>query len=327
MHRKIKTHIKFKKDGIEIRPASLHEETEIGNWPSTYPWIKLGYEDETISNRYSDIMYVMTINNYVIAYFNACNEINIGNNKFLPLYSKELKLSDLAIDERAYAKYGKILFNYLIEYSIYNGYKAISFKNVEKYNIFNKFITKNYNTIINEDKYYLINENPRIRSCQKFLITYDEDNVALEDLYFLYALKFDVLKRKCSLKLDNGESIILDRLSGIITLPSNVKIMKNQLLLNEKTRIIIEMIVQLYDTNRMNEIELFFDKKKPNAYEIFIDGLLNVGKTLIEMRKDDEYVKELKNRGYDKVLCNYFKYDMNDNSFSYSNAMFTFDKK
>ena len=36
MLRKIKTHISYKKDGIEIRPASLHEEYEVGRWYSVY---------------------------------------------------------------------------------------------------------------------------------------------------------------------------------------------------------------------------------------------------------------------------------------------------
>lgn len=322
MHRKIKTHINYKKDGVEIRPASLHEECEIGNWPSTYPWIKLGYEDESISHRYSDIMYVMRLNNDVMAYFNACNEINIGENKFLPLYSKELKISDLAVSLKAYARYGKILFDYLIEYSIYNGYKAISFKNVEGYDVFKKFVLKNYKPIFNEGKYYIINENPRIRSCQKFLTTYKEDKISLEDLYFLYALNFDILKTKCKLKLNNGESIEVDRLSGAISLPANVTILKDELKLNENTRYLIEIITEKYDHNDISEIKLFYDNDNPYFYEALIDGLLNICKSISEMKKDIEYVTELKRKGYNEVLCIYFTYDMNDNSFLYSHAIY-----
>ena len=46
MFRKLKTHIKYKIDNIEIRPASLGEEYEIGSWPSTYKFNNLDETDK-----------------------------------------------------------------------------------------------------------------------------------------------------------------------------------------------------------------------------------------------------------------------------------------
>ena len=51
MLRKIKTHISYKKDGIEIRPASLHEEYEVGRWYSIYD-AEIGYEDDELGDKY-----------------------------------------------------------------------------------------------------------------------------------------------------------------------------------------------------------------------------------------------------------------------------------
>ena len=108
MLRRIKTHVNYKKDGVVIRPATLHEEYDIGNWTTYYVWIKLGYEYSEYESLYSDIMYVMTINGSLIGYFLAYNSINIGDNPNIPLYNKEMVVYDLVVDVRAYAKYTKI---------------------------------------------------------------------------------------------------------------------------------------------------------------------------------------------------------------------------
>ena len=144
MLRRIKTHVNYKKDGVVIRPATLHEEYDIGNWTTYYDWIKLGYEYSEYESLYSDIMYVMTINGSLIGYFLAYNSINIGDNPNIPLYNKEMVVYDLVVDVRAYAKYTKILIDYIIKYSNYNGYKAVVFYKVDKCNKFTNFLNKSF---------------------------------------------------------------------------------------------------------------------------------------------------------------------------------------
>ena len=221
MLRRVKTHVNYKKDGVVIRPATLHEEYDIGNWTKYYDWIKLGYEYSEYESLYSDILYVMTINGSLIGYFLAYNRVNTGDNPNIPLYNKEMVVYDLVVDVRAYAKYTKILMDYIIKYSNYNGYKAVAFYKVDKCNKFTNFLNKNYHVTEIENKLYLYNENPRIRTCQKYLTIYKEDKLSLEDLYFLYDLRFDVLKTKCKFSF-NEYQIVVDRLADLIdSIPDN----------------------------------------------------------------------------------------------------------
>ena len=104
MFRKNLKPIHYDKEGIKIRPASLDEEYEIGGWASSYNWIKIKNEYEKYTSKYSDINYVMTDKFGIFGYFLANQEINVGNNPNIPLYSKELIICDFAVDARAYAK-------------------------------------------------------------------------------------------------------------------------------------------------------------------------------------------------------------------------------
>lgn len=325
MIRKLKTHIVYKKDGIEIRPATLNEEYDVGSWISSYPWIKLGYENIDYSYRYSDIIYVIKLNNSIIGYFMADNIVNVGENLNLPLYSKELVLVDFVVDHRAYVKYSKILMDYLIEYSIYNGYKAISYTKVEKYSDFDRFIKKHYKPIEIVDKIYLINQNPRIRSCQKHLTLYPNDKVSIDNLYLLYDLNFDIKKTKCHLKLNENEDISVDRLTGIITFPSNVSV-NNSLILNEKTKTIVDMVVKMFYVNQVKNIKINYSIDNPLYYEAIIDDLLYVSKSFEEIRNDIGYVNSLIERGYVEVAANNFRYSMNGSAFSYSSNIYKLKK-
>ena len=51
MFRRNRKPIRYKKEGIKIRPASLGEEYEIGGWATSYNWIKIGYEYEKYTSR------------------------------------------------------------------------------------------------------------------------------------------------------------------------------------------------------------------------------------------------------------------------------------
>ena len=45
MFRKSRKRITYKSKEVVIRPASLDEEYEVGGWATTYPWVRMGYED------------------------------------------------------------------------------------------------------------------------------------------------------------------------------------------------------------------------------------------------------------------------------------------
>ena len=322
MFRKINTHVKYEVDGVKIRPASLDEEYEIGGWCSSYPWIKIGYEYDKYESKYSDTTYVMIINHEIVGYFMAYSEINIGNNNIIPICGKELILYDFVVDIRAYSKYSRVLINYMINYARYNGYNAITLNKVEKFTLFNDFINRYYKTTETEDKIYLMIENPRIRSCQKYLTIYENDKVQLEDLYFLYDLNFNILKTKCVLKLTDNEEIVINRLTGVISFPEYVKINKDKIILNHYTKALVYLIVSMNCANDKKPITIDYDINNKNYYEAIVDGLLYVSKDLKNIRNDNEYINLLIKKGYDRVVPNHLKYDMNERSFSDSRAIY-----
>lgn len=313
--------IRYEKEGIKIRPASLDEEYEIGGWASSYNWIKIGYEYEKYQSRYSDINYVI-VNNYVIfGYFLANQKINTGNNSNIPLYSKELIIYDFVVDTKAYSKYSKMLIDFMIKYAKHNGYSVISFYKSDKYSEFNKFINRYYDVKQLDDKYYLFIDNPRIRNYQKHLPIYENDKIKIEDLYFLYDFDFDILKTKCRFKLNDNEEISIDRKTGIITFPSNVEV-TNEVVLNDYTKTLVYIIKGMYYANDIKNVVINYDINNPNYYEANIDGLLYVSKELNDIRNDNDYINYLINKGYDKVVPNQLRYDMNCRSFTDSKVIY-----
>lgn len=313
--------IRYEKEGIKIRPASLDEEYEIGGWASSYDWIKIGYEYEKYQSRYSDINYVI-VNKYgIFGYFLANQKINTGNNSNIPLYSKELIICDFVVDTKAYSKYSKMLIDFMNKYAKYNGYSVISFYKSDKYSEFNKFINRYYDFKQLDDKYYLFIDNPRIRTYQKHLTIYENENIRIEDLYFLYDFDFDILKTKCRFKFNDNEEISIDRKTGIITFPSNVYV-TNEVVLNEYTKTLIYIIKGMYYINEVKKVFINYDINNPNYYEANIDGLLYVSKELNDIRNDNDYIKYLINNGYDKVVPNQLRYDMNNRSFSDSKVIY-----
>ena len=317
MFRENKTRLKYKNGYLEIRKAHVGEEYEIGNWANTYDLTKLGYCNMDVLEKYSDIIYVMTYKNSIIGYFMAYNLINTGNNPNIPLYSKELVLYDFAVFVRAYAKYSKILIDFMIKYANISGYKAISFVNINKHTFFHEFMKRHYNVVEIEDKYYIFNENPRIKSYEKHLQIYEGDKVSIEDLYFMYDLNFNVCKSKCYLNLQNKERIEVDRKTGIISFPSNVKIKNDNVVINSVTRNILELVISKYHSNQIEEVLVDFDLNHSFHYEVYMDELLHISKTHSELIKDVDYKNKLIERGFDRVVPNQLKYNMNEQSFLY----------
>ncbi len=315
MLRKPKPYMKYNKDGIVIRRASLGEEYDIGGWITSYDWIKMGYEYSEYENKYSDISYVMVINKEIYGYFLAYNEVVMDNNSILPLYGKSLVLFDFAVDIRTYSKYTKIFINFMIRYAKQNGYNVITIRKIDKYSLFNNFIIKNFKAREESDKLYIMIENPVISSCKKHLTVYENDKVELQELYFLYDLNFDILKTVCKIKLNDNDEIRIDRLTGLVSFPSVVKLTKDQLLLNSYTKTLIYLVKGMYHANNVKPVVIDYDVNNPNYYEAIFDGILHVGKYHVEMRDDNAYINTLINRGYDKVVPNQLDYDMNDGTF------------
>ena len=326
MFRKTKTHISYNKNNVQIRSASLDEEYEVGRWCLNYPWIKIGYQYEEYKSKYSDITYVMVLNNEIIGYFMAFNEINIGSNIDLPLYSKELILYDFAVDTKAYSKYSKILINYLVQYAKNDGYNVITIHKEEKYNRFNNFVRKNVKVKETENKIYILIENPKIRSCQKYLTVYENDSISIEELYFLYDLNFDILKTKSKLKLNDNEEIVINRSTGEILFPKRVNLIQDKVILNSTTKSLVFLIVSMYYMDDMSDITILYDVNNPKYYEANIDGLLYVSKTLKELKNDNDYINILLSRGIEHVVTNELKYTMNERSFSDSKVKYKLTK-
>ena len=327
MFRNTKTHVKYKKNFIEIRQASIGEEYEVGRWPSCYSWENYGYENKDIESKYSDIIYIMTYKKMVIGYSIACSKINTGENNYIPLYNKELILSDICVEEDYFNDYITILFDYLISYAKYNGYKAISIKSDDQYKEFINFISNHYDLNEYDNTYYIIIDNPRIKHYQKHLMLYGTDKVSIEDIYFLYDLNFNVLKTKCSLKLSDNNYIELDRKTGVLSFSDDIKILKDKVVLNNKTRSLVANIIQMHDLNKVEKMNISFENSNPYYYEATIGNLLYVSKNLYEIREDKEYANSLIKRGYEKVVPNTLNYEMNDSSFSYSKVIYSLVKK
>lgn len=322
MLRKDKRKISYRIGNVKIRPASLGEEYEIGGWKTTYPWVKMGYEFKNYNPKYFDVAYVMLLKGEIVGYFIAYTEVNLKDNNILPLYRKELILYDFVVDVRAYSKYTKLLINSLIKYAEYNGYFVVSLYKLEEYKLFNNFIKRYYDVKENENKLYFVIKNPRISCCKKHLIGYEKDRISFENLNFLYDLNFNILKTKCTLKLNEFEKIVVDRITGLIKFPSKIKLSKDMVILNTDTRTLIHLIISHYHMNNVDNITIYYDINNPTYFEADVDGLLYVSKDLKDIRDNQEYINSLISRGYDRLVPNYLRYDMNDNSFCESQGIY-----
>ena len=150
---------------------------------------------------------------------------------------------------------------------------------------------------------------------------YDNDNISIENIYFLYDLGFDVLKTKCKFKLNDNEDISIDRKTGIISFPSNVNT-TSEVVLNDVTKSLVYTVKFMYHANDIKNVDITYDVNNPNYYEAIINKELYVSKDLNEIRDDKDYMNSLINRGYDKVISNQLRYNMNESSFSDSPVIY-----
>ena len=82
----------------------------------------------------------------------------------------------------------------------------------------------------------------------------------------------------------------------------------------------------MFYINEVKKIEINFEQTNPCYFEASVDSILHVSKTLNEIKNDNDYFNYLIEKGYEKVVPNYLKYDMNDTSFTVSKVIYDLKK-
>lgn len=309
-----------------IEEVGVCDFNDIGHWAASYPTIKLGYYDENNKAKYSDIAFSIKNEKGIFGYLICYNVVNIEKNEIIPLYSRKLVLYDFAIDSKAYKKYGIMLIDYLLTYATNNGYKTIEIKKNNKNQFFFDFLHNNYQITEYDNNLYFLIDNPIIDDSKKHLTIYNNDKIKIDDLYFLNSIGCMVLKDIVKLELTDKEKIIIDRSSGIINFPSNVKLLNDNVIINNNTRNIVHMIWKMYENNEVKNIEIDYKRENPNYFEIYEENILYVNKSLQTLYDDVKYVLQMMNKGIEKIYPYEIYYDMNSNSISQSMGGIICDK-
>lgn len=292
-------------------PVGLYDDYDVGNWTNCDPFLKLGYQNDDYEAKISDISFCIMNKGIVWGYFKAYNVVNVDKNDVIPLYSKKLMLYDFAVSARAYAKYGLILINFLINYAKDNGYSIVEIKKVSKYGFFLDFLNRHFKLEEHGNAYYILIDEPKIKPSEKHLSIYDNDNVKIEDIYFLYDLNFSVGKKVARLKLNDKESISVDRTSGKIKFPTNIEIMNDEVILNSHTKSPVLLICEMYNTDRVKNLKINFTNTNPNTFEAYSDDVWYVNKEISSLIDDVEYVSSMIDKGIKHIDSYIIDYDMN----------------
>lgn len=316
----------YNKRNIKIKPVGVCDIYEIGNWSECYSCVKLGYLNNEYQPKYSDISFYIKFKEVIIGYFMVYNIINVNNEDVIPLYSKKLVLYDFAVSPRAYAKFGKILIDYLLKFARKQAYAAIEIKKNEKNKFFFDFLKRHYYLDEINDNYYIFIKDYKIKNKEKHLRLYEEDKVDIEDIYFLYDLKFKVFKTNIKYYLKNDESIIIDRRNGKISFPSNVELCNDEVYLNSETRNILFLIYEMYNNDQIRNVRIDYSLTDSYTYEVYVDDQVYVNKEYNCLIKDIEYVLTKNDLGI-KFICPYsIGYGMHDHSFSHGYSRITCKK-
>lgn len=304
-----------KKSKIVIEAVGVCDMYEVGNWTDCYPSIKLGYKNDEREAKISDVAFYIK-NGEILGYFMAYSVVNLVDGGMLPIYSKKLVLYDFAISARAYAKYGLALINFLMRYARKNGYKAIEIKKISKYNFFLEFLSRHFKLKEHDDVCYIVIDEPKIKLSEKHLLIYDNDSLVIDDIYFLYDLKFSIGKTRITRRLNDKETISVDRVSGKIKFPTNVEVIKDDVALNSHTKSIVYLVCEAYRTNQVKNLKIDFSIDAPNTFEVYVDDVLYVNKAISNLVSDIEYIASAKNKGITCINPCIIDYDMNSHSFS-----------
>lgn len=306
------------KSKIVVEPTGVCDAYEVGNWTDYYNFIKLGYKVEDYTSKIFDTSFCIKDNGVILGYFLAYNVVNVDKTSALPLYSRKLVLYDFAISARAYAKYGLILIKFLTNYAKNNNYKAVEIKKIDKYSFFLNFLRRHFKLEEFEDVCYIMIDKPKIRLSEKHLTIYNNDNVKIDDLYFLHDLEFSVGKKVIKLELKENEYITIDRASGKIVFPTNVEIVRDDVVLNSHTRSIVYLICTQYEENRVESFKIDYSATNPNVFEIYAGDKLYVNKNIPTLIENVEYALAMTKKGIKRIQPCIVNYDMNSQAFSYS---------
>ena len=309
--------MKLKFKNVIIEPVGVCDIYEVGHWTKYYSCIKLGYLIEDYDSKYFDIIIGLKKDNIFLGYFMAYSIINTDNNDdIISLYSKKMVIYDFAVFAKAYAKYGKLLIEYMLVYAKKNGFSAIEIKKINQYSFFIDFLNRHYKLKeYNNSLYFIV--DPIIKKSEKHLRIYENDVINIDDLYFLYDLKFKVNKTNIVKKIDNDNHILIDRRSGIISFPKNVKMKIDNVILNNQTRNILYLLQDMYPNN-IEDVYINYSKDKSYFYEIYINDCLYVNIEIEKLTKDINYLLKMKQNDINKIYSYFIGYDMNDRVFSQS---------
>lgn len=309
MFRKERKASSYRKDNLLIKTVSLGSEYSIGDW-SSYSWIKLVYlnkQKDDASHRY-----LLSLNNEIIGYIIANEEVNLIDNEVLNMYDRKMVLCDFAIDNRRYAYYGEKLINYLLDIARKKGFLALEIKKNQEFVFFNNFIKRHYNVVESFDNYYIFIKNTRAIPFQNNLKIFKDDKLSIEDLYYLYKLNFNIYKNCCICNLNEKEKIIVHRKNGQVELPSNI-INRDNIYYNDKIKSLIFLLKEMYYFNKIKEI--FINKKIEKEIDIYIENEVLIFDKLSNIYQNYYLLNSIMiNYGYKEILIYEVKYDFNDQS-------------
>ena len=237
-----KRKFKYQEGDILIKSAGISE--EVGLWALYDPEIKMRYIG---TNDSSTHIYQMLNKKFLIGYFAA--SVCFGNSK------KSLILDDLAVISRKYAAHTKVLITALIKLASVIECQEIKIENNSKYQFFLAFLKRHFKVIEQENNLIINIRNSKISS-EKYLCHFNDDYISLNDLCFLYDLKFRIGKEKCVINLPNNETMTINRKNGIVTFPSNVINFQNVYQFNSTSKALIHLICYNYSIGNCSQIEL-----------------------------------------------------------------------
>ncbi len=235
----------YDSDGIKIKPVGVNDDTAVGGWSECYDWLALTYlGDKERNMTYSDIAYKMTVGKEIIGYFIAQTAVCTEDDGFLKKSDKKLVLYDLSLDSEDKVKHGKILIDYLLYVAKKRGCSAVEIPTRNEFLLFRCFIECHYDVTEQGECSYIKTESDECNPETEYLCAYDDDAVSLEDLYFLWGMKFDIERERCVRSFDEGKKISVDRKSGRIRFSRGVVNLGGEIFLNARTRNLVHYVVR-----------------------------------------------------------------------------------
>ena len=126
------------------------------------------------------------------------------------------------------------------------------------------------------------------------------------------------------LKISESEQILIDSKTNIVTFPSRVKILKDKLEYNAKTKSAIYIISSALKMKSDIEPKLYYESNG-ESYEVYFGGVVCVNKTESEVIGDITYAINLVNKGIKEVY--FCTVDFNESGNYFSSAIGKMDTR